>query len=232
MRFAAAWLLLCGVSFGQSLTSSRVVIATGYVRPQIVGDTLIYDESSKPVVQAAALITVGVPVGSKVFDIWADKIPSMDLADLALRPDGSYILTGEGKYRVTCYFEPKAIKRIEVDIGKAIPIPIVPVNPVQPVVPVPDVVPQLTDTALGSRQALLGFIASMAGNFDQLATDTPRFATVADASSANNAMDLLSRQKFKAAMADVMAPKLGNDKLPAHAAQVFREIGLGFRSVK
>ena len=216
----AAWILLCANCLGQTVTTSSVTVATGYVEPRLVADMLVYAEASKPKIQAAALINIDVPEGTKLFDIWADKIPSMDLAELTEYGSG-YLLVGEGKYRVTCYFEPKAIRRVEVVIGGA-------VNPIEPLpIPSPD-----SDLAIGARTAVLSFVHSMASNFESLAKDKAKYKTVAEASAASNAMDLLSRQQFKQDRGSLMSPRLGNDQLPADADKTFLDISHGFKSIR
>jgi hypothetical protein len=53
-----------------------------------------------------------------------------------------------------------------------------------------------------------------------------------EASNLSNNYDVIVRNKFKESMGRVMAPKLGNDKLPANYPVIFQEIAAGFKGVK
>lgn len=95
-----------------------------------------------------------------------------------------------------------------------------------------DPIESLVGTSKDSREAMRAFIRSMGANFDTLASEAKagRFATVRDAGTRSNALDEISRDAFKQAMAAIMAPRLGTDQLPSDAAVVFSEIATGFKA--
>lgn len=218
----------CNPCFGQiSLSETKVQVVSGLVAPQVVGDAIIIGAESKPVVVSASLIEVKGKEKYADFDIEAENVTNFSLAEMQPVDDTHWLLRGTGKYRVSAIaFGPSLGKdRLIVELTNEPPKPPAP----------PDPTPgELSQVSKDSRAAMQAFVQSMAGNFDQLASETrlSKFKTVLDASNAANSLDVLSRSQFKAAMAKVMQPKLGSAELPADAAQTFEEIAIGFKGVK
>lgn len=206
------------------LSSSAVQVVSGLDNPRIVGGVVMFDGPSKPSIQPAALVETKPP--EKAVAVAALQIPSFEPGAINKVGDNSWLLVGTGSYLVIAS-GPSELRYLKVELGPT-PAPPEP-DPPTPPPPSPDT---LSPVAKSSREAMQRFVQSMAGNFEQLAKDTPKYKTVLEASTAANALDVISRNQFKAAMAKVMEPKLGTTDLPADAAQTFNEIAIGFKGVK
>lgn len=148
----------------QSMTFTKIVVASGFTNPKVVGDYLLYGDTSQPVFnKTGAIITIERPKDSKLFDLAAEQIPTLDLGDLvkmdetveADKTTTNYLLVGEGSYRLVAYFaDPPAVKRLKIDLGPPKPPP----KPEPEPLPKPDVPPDAFGN-IGQRVA--GWAAGM-----------------------------------------------------------------------
>lgn len=136
MRSIILLALLCAPAFAQSLTPTKVNVTSGYTNPKVVGPYLLHGDFSKPASRPGVLLTIEPKDATqKLFDLYAEAIPSLEIAELQSLPDGTALLVGEGRFRVTAFFEnPSAVKRLTVELG-----PPAPPEP-DPEPPKPDVV--------------------------------------------------------------------------------------------
>ena len=128
-------LVFAGLASAQTVTPTKVNVTSGYTNPKVVGPYLLHGDFSQPVSRPGVLLTVdGLATGQKLFDIFAEAIPSFDVAELQGLPDGSMLLVGEGRYRITAFFEnPSMVRRMSVELGPPKPPP----DPKPDIVPVP-----------------------------------------------------------------------------------------------
>lgn len=213
------------------LAETKIQTYVGFENPRVVNGVLLAGPNSKPMLaNVVSLITVEKAVEYKYFEVEAERIPSLETADLE-EVEGGYRFkegTPPGTYRVTARgFDPErgmANKRLTVEVTPA-PTP-------GPVDPIPD--NTLSAVSKESREALKVLVGGMAANFDTLAAETKagKFKTVLEAGARSDALDLSARGVFKQAMAKVMQPKLGSDVLPGDAAQTFTDIAIGFKGVR
>lgn len=138
MRPVILLALLCTSTFAQSLTPTKVNVTSGYTNPKVVGPYLLHGDFSKPVSRPGVLLTIEPKDATqKLFDLYAESIPSLEIAELQSLPDGTALLVGEGRFRVTAFFEnPSAVKRLTVELGPPVP----PKPEPDPEPPKPDVV--------------------------------------------------------------------------------------------
>lgn len=205
------------------LSKSDVQVLTGLQNAQVIGGSVVFDADSKPAISPAVIIEAKPT--DKATSLAALQIPTFEPGVVNKVGDNRWLLVGTGSYLVIAS-GPSELKHLKVELGPT-PAPPEPVDPV----PTPD---DLSPVAKDSRAAMQVFVQSMAGNFNQLASEARlnKFKTVLDASNAANSLDVISRNHFKAAMAKVMQPKLGSGDLPADAAQTFEQIAIGFKGVK
>ena len=128
------YLSLVASCFGQfALTHTRISVTAGLTNPKVVGDYVIHGEASKPVERSAALISLEQPDESNLVDIVAEQIPTLDLGELVQVDKKTFLLIGEGTYRVVAFFEkPAAVKRMKIELGP-------PPNPISVNVAVPEI---------------------------------------------------------------------------------------------
>lgn len=119
----------------QSLTPTKVNVTSGYTNPKVVGPYVLHGDFSKPTSRPGVLLTIETKdANQKLFDLYAEAIPTLEIAELQSLPDGTALLVGEGRYRVTAFFEnPSAVKRLTVELGPPSPPP----EPPKPDVVVP-----------------------------------------------------------------------------------------------
>jgi hypothetical protein len=220
VRVLALVFLCNAVAFGQiEIVETKMQSIVGAVEPRIVGDRILVAADSKPKASVVSVIAVNSP--EKVLRIVARKTLDEDV-ELEALTDGTYLLASQGKFRIECNTA-NHFRSIWVTVDST------PIDPVLPD-PKPD---ELSQVSKESRAAIVGFVKSMAGDMDKLATKTKagELKTVQEASVLNNNQDLASRAEFKANMAKIMQPKLGASALPADAATTFGDIANGFRSI-
>ena len=137
MRFCIALLLLCSTCFSQSVTPTKVNVTSGYTNPRVVGPYVLHGDFSIPVSRPGVLLTVETASkDQRLFDLYAEQILTAEVGDLQTLADGSYLLVGEGRFRVTAFFEnPSAVKRFSIELGPPKPPPKPDPDPTPPVVP-------------------------------------------------------------------------------------------------
>lgn len=135
MRSILVLILLCNLCFAQTVTPTKVNVTSGYTNPKVVGPYLLHGDFSQPVSRPGVLLSIdGLAQGQKLFDLFAEAIPSFDVAELQSLPDGTSLLVGEGRYRITAFFEnPSMVRRLSVELGPPKPPP----EPPKPDVPIP-----------------------------------------------------------------------------------------------
>lgn len=145
MRFIVAVSLavagLVQACTGQSLTPTRVNIASGYTNPRVVGPYVLHGDFSKPVVRTGALVTIETASAEQtLFELFAEDTKAGCIVDLEKLPDGSRLLVGDSVYQLTAVFDkPLVIKRLVVDLSLVPPKP----NPdPKPEPPKPDPKPE------------------------------------------------------------------------------------------
>lgn len=123
MRSILIAVLLCNVCLAQSLTPTKVNVTSGYTNPKVVGPYVLHGDFSKPTSRPGVLLTIEPKdAGQKLFDLYAESIPTLEITELQPLPDGTSLLVGEGRFRVTAFFEnPSAIKRLTVELGPPSP---------------------------------------------------------------------------------------------------------------
>ena len=156
--------LLIAECSAQSMSFTKIVVATGFTNPKVVDGYLLYGDTSQPVFnKTGAIVTIERPKDSKLFDLAAEQIPTLDLGDLvkmdetadADKVTTNYLLVGEGSYRLVAYFsDPPAVKRLKIDLGPPKPPPKPDPEPLpKPDVPTPAPVPSDSFGNIGQRVA-------------------------------------------------------------------------------
>jgi len=125
IRVLALVLLMSSSVLSQTITPTKVNVTSGYTNPRVVGPYVLHGDFSLPVSRTGMLLAIELASkDQKLFDVYADAIPSLEAGDLQILPDGSYLLVGSGKYRVVAFFEnPSAVKRFDVELGPPKPDP-------------------------------------------------------------------------------------------------------------
>lgn len=148
MRPILLVILLCSVCFGQAVTPTKVNVTSGYTNPKVVGPYVLHGDFSAPVSRPGVLLTIETASkDQQLFDLYAEAIPSLEIAELQSLPDGTSLLVGEGRFRITAFFQnPSAVKRLSVELSPPKP-------PVPPEPPKPDVPPDAFEN-IGQRSAV------------------------------------------------------------------------------
>jgi len=229
IRLIAILLLCTSVAQAEiTIQTSQTKAIVGLVGPRVVAGIVLCASDSKPTVANVAIVKITTP--AKFVDVTARrfsvvdgvvKIESANVTELETR---AYMLSGTGTYNVEVVaFDPvTGIDRKSVELTIA-----------EPDKPIDDGV-VLSGVAKESRSAIVSLVQSMASDMQTVANaaKSGQVKTVTEASSISVQLDETTRKQFKANMAKIMQPKLGNDKLDANAPQVFSDIAKGFGGVK
>ncbi len=225
-----AILLLCTSVCQAEITiqMSQAKSLTGLVGPRVVAGVVLFSSDSKPTLANVAIVKVTSPakfvdVSAKRFAV-RDGIVQVDSATVTELDTRVYMISGSGAYNfeVVAFDPVTGIDRKTVELKIA-----------EPDKPIDDGV-DLSGVAKESRSAIVSLVQGMASDMQTVANaaKSGQVKTVTEASSVSVQLDESTRKAFKANMAKIMAPKLGNDKLDANAPQVFSDIAKGFGGVK
>jgi hypothetical protein len=229
IRLIAILLLCTSVAQAEiTIQTSQAKSLTGLTGPRVVAGVVLFASDSKPVVTNVAIVKITSP--AKFVDVVArrfvlrDGIVQIETATVTELDTRVYLIAGAGSYGVEVVaFDPViGIDRKSVEIKIA-----------EPEQPIDDGV-VLTGVAKESRSAIVSLVQGMASDMQRVAdaAKSGQVKTVAEASAASVQLDEATRKLFKANMAKIMQPKLGNDKLDANAPQVFADVAKGFGGVK
>jgi hypothetical protein len=231
MRPLIVFLLLASSAFGQIKLSQEISQTwVGFESPQVVNGVVIAGSNSKPTLaNTTTTIRVETAVEYKFSQLKATRLPSLEKISLERIEDGWRFKPSApaGMYAVEYLaFDPEkgiASEEITVELKPVSPEPITPA-PVDP----------LAGLQGESRAVMAAFVAAMANDMDAVAVEVEqgRARTVAEVSAVNVQRDIVTRNRFKADMARMMEPRLGNAALPPTAKQTFNDIAAGFRSVR
>lgn len=203
----------------------------GFEGARVVDGKVIAKVTSKPKFESTtSQIVLTLGDGYEVDEIIAESDEAyIDLdqtpidggkVELTFPPD-----TPEGMYRIEVRAikegSRRAVKRLKVKIGSDD-------GPAPPDIDIGD----LPATSKAARKVMVDYVQAMAQDMENMSANISKYKTVTESSKAFNDLDLSTRNSFKAGIATVMKPRLGADALPADAASVFKEIAIGYRSVK
>lgn len=204
----------------------------GFEGARVVDGKVIAKVTSKPKFESTtSQIVLTLGDGYEVDEIIAESDEAyIDLdqtpidggkVELTFPPD-----TPEGMYRIEVRAAKegsrKAVKRLKVKIGGDGD------GPAPPDIDIGD----LPATSKAARKVMIDYVQAMAQDMENMSANISKYKTVTESSKAFNDLDLSTRNSFKAGIANVMKPRLGADALPADAASVFKEIAVGYRSIK
>ena len=102
-----------------TLSEQKVQVVSGLVNPQLIGDAILIDQDSKPVIATASLIELKQEKPYKFCDIEAENVANYSLGELTKIDDSHWLLTGTGKYRISAMaFDPDLARaRLFVELG-------------------------------------------------------------------------------------------------------------------
>lgn len=229
IRFIAILLLCTSVCQAEiTIQTSQAKSLSGLTGPRVVAGVVLFASDSKPIVANVAIVKITSPakfvdVTAKRFSV-VDGVVKVDSASVTELDTRVYMIAGSGAYNVEVVaFDPvTGIDRKSVELKIA-----------EPEQPIDDGV-VLSGVAKESRSAIVAMVQGMASDMQKVsdAAKSGQVKTVIEASSANNELDVKTRNLFKANMAKIMQPKLGSGVLPADSPQVFSDIAKGFGGVK
>ncbi len=138
MRFWLLWLCLSSAALGESVTVESVLAVSGLVKPSTVGDLLVVDPQSKPVLVAIGLVRVNAPSGAqvkiRVEDAQRKRITSRELSPNVFTIEQ----TGRFYVDVTIVdFDKKLFEQEMVEVVVGPPAPPLPPGPSPPPNPGP-----------------------------------------------------------------------------------------------
>jgi hypothetical protein len=229
MRFISILLLLVSVAQAEiTIQTSQAKSLTGLTGPRVVAGGVLFASDSKPVVTNVAIVKITTP--AKFVDVTAkrfsvlDGVVKIDSASVQELETRVYMVSGSGTFSLEVVaFDPvTGIDRKTVELTIA--------EPDQPI----DDGAVLSGVAKESRSAIISLVQSMASDMQKVAdaAKSGQVKTVLEASSVGVQLDENTRKLFKANMAKILAPKLGNDKLDTNAPGVFSDIAKGFGGVR
>lgn len=221
------------ISFGQGqvkLSQETEQTWVGFDNPRIVNGNVVTGPKSKPTLASSETkIVVAGADEYKWRDIECERIPSLEFIELA-EVAGGYTFpkdTPTGQYRIALRLYDPVLQ----PIAKRLTVDLKPIDPFTPVVP--DIGQGLSADA---RKVMVGLVQSMAKDMVAIADGIKggTIRTTDDVKTINVKQDEAGRNAFKASMKALMEPKLGTavGPLVPEAESVFRNIGIGFGSVK
>lgn len=225
VRFCIAFLLLASTAFGQI----KVDITAGY-RTQFPKDAVVRVLPDGSVLSSVAPLGI-LPQGT--ITIAGVKTAILRAYD---QSTGKRVAIEETAPMTYAWTSPKVIS-VEItyadDMGLLRAYDADNITLPDDPAPTPTPAPIANDPELvkGTKAAFVKLVNSMANDFDTTATNLKagKYKTLVDAAADSKARDLLTQNAFKASLAELMKPRLGDMLIPKNADLIFNDLATGAR---